>query len=118
MAKKWKDKMTDELNKAVRLDNRRTPGNRGRGADSDEATDGVADSGRDGKPKSTGYRHTSVGGYWRRSAYLACRAGLPMRSDDRGLPPGYAQGPTWLRAKREEYRVLGSKLRVADARES
>lgn len=91
----------DEQRKWNRLDARRTPGLKGRGPDSDEAADGTADSGRAGKPRSTGYRHTAEGGMWRRSAYLACNAGVPLRSDERGLPPGYATGPTWQRAARE-----------------
>ena len=31
----------------------------------------------------------------------ACRRGVPMVSDERGLPPGYATGPTWQRAAAE-----------------
>ena len=34
-------------------------------------------------------------GFWKRSEFLKCKQGVKMLSDARGLPPGYATGPTW-----------------------
>lgn len=38
---------------------------------------------------------------WSNYQDQCCRRGKPMVSDRRGLPPGYATGPTWQRAAAE-----------------
>ena len=86
------------IKKAERLDARRTAGHSGHAPDSDEDTG--SDSGDD-YLKSSGFNFTAEGGFWKYSEYLKTKAGLRMNSDERGLPPGYAQGPTWRRAERE-----------------
>lgn len=91
--------MSTDHKKWTRLDNRKTPGLRGRGPDADEINES---GGTDSLTKATGYRRTAEGGLWKRSEFLACNDGLPMRSDHRGLPPGYATSPNWLRARGEQ----------------
>lgn len=89
------------LDKLRRLDARRTPGNKGRGPDADEANEPSVTKTDYGKPSSTndGFNFTAEGGFWKSSEDRACRLGLPLSCDSRGLPHGYMQGYTWERAK-------------------
>jgi hypothetical protein len=87
--------MNEDIRKAERLDNRRTPGNMGQGPDVDDSQAEV-----DALP-SSGFNFTAEGGFYKKSEELKCKAGLPMTSDERGLPPGYATGSSWQRAARQ-----------------
>lgn len=79
---------------AIQEDSRAAPSRRGHGSDADEPLDldttENPDSAADTLPD---------GQFWKRSEYLKCRRGEPMSSDYRGLPHGYGQGPTWIRAR-------------------
>lgn len=93
-----------KLKQLKRLEMRRTPGWAGIGPD---------DTDRDlrGSNQYAGVRvgtecafNFKTGNADLYSEYQAelCRQGIPLQSDHRGLPAGYATGSTWIRAKQSQ----------------
>lgn len=77
----------------TQLDRRRTPGLRGRGPDVDSVDALIA---HDYAHREDAFRHSEIGGFWKRAEYLACRRGDKMRALDMVALFG---GPTWQRAR-------------------
>lgn len=83
------------MRQARRLDRRRTPGYKGHGPDAD--SDNKEQITLDYAHREDAFRHSEIGGFWKKSEYLACKQGPhTMRTLDERT---YFSGPTWQRAK-------------------
>lgn len=89
------DRQARSYKSALRLDRRRTPGVSGRGPDDGEDA-------KDYGHREDAFRYSDTSGYWKKSEYLACRRGVPMRTLDERAHFG---GPTWLRARESRLKV-------------
>ena len=106
MDKDTYDELKAEQAKWARLDNRRTTGGP-MGASPTVDSEAYAPRSRMVKPSTDSdatvraetdcFPHRPEQGFWKKSEDLACRAGMPMKTDERGLPPGYAQNHPFVR---------------------